>query len=170
MRQGQQELNGPGVVAAGIGGLSVTETLDIRPAVPKATKARRHSTAHLLRHLGEMTLAMMLGMAVLGMGSQVALDAAGVDYNRLELQWPMVPALVMAFNMSAPMVWWMRRRGHSWSYTMEMAAAMFIPVLVLTPLVWLGFISGDGLLVIQHAVMIPSMVVMMLRHRQEFTH
>jgi hypothetical protein len=147
----------------------VTETFGIRPAVPKARKAR-HGTAHLLRHLGEMTVAMMLGMAVLGMGSQVALDAAGVDYDRIGLQWPTVPALVMAFNMSAPMVWWMRRRGHSWSYTMEMAAAMFIPVLALTPALWLGLISGDALTGIQHAVMIPSMLVVMLRRRRELAH
>jgi hypothetical protein len=68
------------------------------------------------------------------------------------------------------MVWWMRRRGHSWSYTMEMAAAMFIPVLTLTPVLWLGLISGDGLSMIQHAVMIPSMLVVMLRRRREFAH
>ncbi|HEU4542302.1 MAG TPA: hypothetical protein VFR23_14325 [Jiangellaceae bacterium] len=165
----QEHLNGPGVLAS-VAGHSVTETFDIRPAVPKTTKAPRHRTAHFLKHLGEMTVAMMLGMAVFGMASQAGLDAAGIDYDRLELEWPMVPALVMAFNMSAPMVWWMRRRGHSWSYTLEMAAAMFIPVLALTPLVWLSLISGDGLLVIQHVVMIPSMIVVMLRRRREFAH
>ena len=169
MRQEQQELSGPGVLAS-VAGHSVTETLDIRPAVPKTTKARRHNTIHLLRHLGEMTVAMMLGMAVLGIPSELAFDAAGIDYDRIELEWPTVPALVMAFNMSVPMVLWMRRRGHSWSYTLEMAAAMFIPVLALTPVLWLGFISGDGLIVIQHAVMIPSMIVVMLRRRREFAH
>lgn len=127
MRQEQRELNGPGVSASG-GGRPVSETLDIRPDVPKATKARRHNTAHLLEHLGEMTVAMMLGMALLGVPSELAFDAAGIDYDRIELEWPTVPALVMAFNMIAPMVGWMRRRGHSWSYTLEMAAAMFVPV------------------------------------------
>lgn len=169
MRREQHELNGPGVLAS-VAGHSVTETLDIRPAGPKTTRTRRHSTAHFLKHLGEMTVAMMLGMAVLGIPSELAFDAAGVDYDRIELEWPTVPALVMAFNMSAPMVLWMRRRGHSWSYTLEMAAAMFIPVLVLTPLLWLRFISGDGLSMIQHAVMIPSMLVVMLRRRRELAH
>jgi len=167
MRQEQQ--NGPGVLVSGAG-RSVTETLDIRPAVAKTTKARRHSMARLLKHLGEMTVVMMLGMAVLGVPSELAFDAAGIDYDRIELEWPTVPALVMAFNMSAPMVWWMRRRGHSWSYTMEMAAAMFIPVLTLTPVLWLGLLSGDGLSMIQHAVMIPSMLVVMLRRRRQFAH
>ena len=169
MRQEQHELNGPGVLAS-VAGHSVTETLDIRPAVPRTTKAQRHSTTHFLKHLGEMTVAMLLGMAVLGVPSELAFDAAGIDYDRIELEWPTVPALVMAFNMSVPMVLWMRRRGHSWSYTLEMAAAMFIPVLALTPVLWLGLISGDGLSVIQHAVMIPSMIVVMLRRRRELAH
>ena len=169
MRQEQYELNGPGVLASGAG-RPVTETFDIRPAGPTTTSTRRHSTAHLLKHLGEMTVAMMLGMAVLGIPSELAFDAAGIDYDRIELEWPTVPALIMAFNMSAPMIWWMRRRGHSWSYTLEMAAAMFAPVLALTPVLWLGFISGDGLSVIQHAVMLPSMLVVMLRRRREFAH
>jgi hypothetical protein len=169
MRQEQHELNGSGVLAS-VGGHSVTETLDIRPAGTRTKRIRRHSTAHFLKHLGEMTVAMMLGMAVLGMPSELAFDAAGVDYDWIELEWPTVPALVMAFNMSIPMVLWMRRRGHSWSYTLEMAAAMFIPVLVLTPVLWLGLITGDGLSMIQHVVMIPSMIVVMLRRRRELAH
>ena len=68
------------------------------------------------------------------------------------------------------MVWWMRRRGLQLVLTMEMAAAMFIPVLTLTPVLWLGFITGGELSVIQHALMIPSMVVVMLRLRREFAH
>jgi uncharacterized membrane protein YfcA len=123
---------------------------------------------HVLRHLGEMTVAMMLGMAVLGAAVQFALTAAGLDSDAPPLDSAPVSALIMAFNMSVPMVWWMRRRGHSWPYAMEMAAAMFVPVVALTPGFWLGLISGDGLSMIQHAIMLPSMVVVMLRRRREF--
>lgn len=168
MRQELHGLNGPRVLA-GVAGRSGTETLDTRRAGQKRTKTRRHRI-QFLKHLGEMTVAMLLGMAVLGMPSEIAFDAAGIDYDRIELEWPTVPALVMAFNMSVPMVLWMRRRRHSWSYTMEMAAAMFIPVLALTPVLWLGLISGDGLSMVQHAVMIPSMIVVMLRRRRELAH
>jgi hypothetical protein len=121
-----------------------------------------------LRHLAEMTLAMIVGMAVLGAVFRGVVTAAGVDYADARLRLPAVFALVMAFNMSAPMVWWMRRRGHGWGYTAEMCAAMFVPVLVLTPPMWLGAISGETLFGIQHAVMIPSMAVVMLRRRREF--
>ena len=167
MRQEHHELNGPRV-PADVAGRSGTETLDIRPASPKSTT--RGHRIQFLKHLGEMTVAMLLGMAVLGMPSEVAFDAAGIDYDRIGLEWPTVPALVMAFNMSVPMILWMRRRGHSWSYTMEMAVAMFIPVLALTPALWLGLISGDGLSMVQHAAMIPSMIVLMLRRRRELAH
>ena len=112
MRQEHHELNGPRVLA-GVTGHSGTETLDIRPAVSTTTKARRHSRIHFLKHLGEMTVAMMLGMAVLGIPSELAFDAAGIDYVRIELESPSVRALIMAVNMSAPMIWWMRRWGHS---------------------------------------------------------
>ena len=137
-------------------------------AVPEATRARGEpSTAHFLRHLVEMAVVMMLGMAVLGMLSQTAVAAAGLDYETAALEWPEASAFVMAFNMTLPMVWWMRHRRHSWSYVTEMAAAMFIPVVALTPPLWLGFISGDALSGIQHMVMLPSMLVVMLRRRTE---
>lgn len=45
---------------------------------------------------------------------------------------------------------------------------MFVPVLAQIPPLWLGAISGETLSGIQHVVMIPSMVVVMLRRRREF--
>jgi hypothetical protein len=117
-----------------------------------------------------MIVAMMLGMAVLGMVAQVSLTAIGLDYDGGPLELPAVSALVMAFNMSVPMVWWMRHRGHTWSYATEMAAAMFVPVLALIPLLGLGIISGDTLSGVQHAVMIPSMLVVIFRRRGELAH
>jgi hypothetical protein len=76
-------------------------------------------------------------------------------------------ALVMALNMSVPMAWWMRRRGHGWG-TRQMSAATFVPILALIPALWLGAISGEMRFGIQHAVMIPSMIVVLLRSRSEF--
>lgn len=169
MRQEQHELNRPQMAAVVSDG-SWAGTLDV-PTPSGPTRVRRQPRkAHALRHLGEMIVAMLLGMAVLGMATDVALNAAGLDYDRPPLAWPEVSALIMAFNMSVPMVWWMRHRGHSWPYAMEMAAAMFVPVVALLPVLWLGLISGDGLLIIQHAVMIPSMVVVMHRRRRELAH
>jgi hypothetical protein len=75
-------------------------------------------TRTFLRHYLEMLLAMFIGMGVLAGG----LAAAGVDIRSVELA-----LLWMAFSMSLPMVAWMRYRGHGWTPSMEMAAAMFLP-------------------------------------------
>lgn len=131
-----------------------------------AHAAHGSDKGRFLRHLGEMTVVMIAGMAVLGGSLRAAVAAAGVDYAAARLRWPALFALVMAFTMSAPMAWWMRRRGHDRGYTAEMSAAMFVPVLALIPPLWFGVISAETLSAIQHAVMLPSMIVVMLRHRR----
>jgi hypothetical protein len=70
--------------------------------------------------------------------------------------------------MSVGMVVWMRHRGHGWASTLEMAGAMFAPALALFPLLWLGVISGDDLLVLEHLAMLPLMFLVMLRRRTEY--
>lgn len=132
-----------------------------------ATTHAPHGRGGFLRHVLEMTLVMVAGMAVLGGVFQAALAVAGVDTTDARLRLPGLFALVMALNMSVPMAAWMRRRGHGWAYTAEMVAAMIVPVAVLIPPLWIGVISGETLSTIQHAVMLPSMVVVMLRHRGE---
>jgi peptidoglycan biosynthesis protein MviN/MurJ (putative lipid II flippase) len=72
-------------------------------------------TRTFLRHLLEMTVAMVLGMVVLGMAFRqlhVALFGTGFDdawHKHTELA-----VFAMAFNMTLPMVAWMHHRGHSW--------------------------------------------------------
>ena len=80
-----------------------------------------------MRHLLEMTVAMMLGMGILGMVFReihVALFGTGFDnawHSHTELA-----VFAMMFNMTLPMVLWMHHRGHSWQRSGEMAAAMFL--------------------------------------------
>jgi flagellar biosynthetic protein FliP len=71
----------------------------------------------------------------------------------------------MALNMSIGMVVWMRHRGHGWPGTLEMAGAMFAPAIALFPLLWLGAITGESLLALEHIVMLPLIYVVMLRRR-----
>ena len=49
-----------------------------------------------------------------------------------------------------------------------MAGAMFAPTLALVPLLWLGVISGDTLLVLEHMAMLPLMYLVMVRRRAEY--
>ena len=62
-----------------------------------------------LLHLGEMVLAMMLGMYLLDAPSGAVISALGYSDSD-----PVLSALVMTFNMTVPMVLWMRFRGHAW--------------------------------------------------------
>jgi hypothetical protein len=116
-----------------------------------------------LRHYLEMVAAMVVGMVVVGAALRGVLALAG-------LRFPANPELVgleMAFDMSVGMVAWMRHRGHGWAGALEMAGAMFAPLAVLVPLLWLGAMTGDALLAIQHLAMLPLMFLVMLRRRAD---
>jgi hypothetical protein len=125
-----------------------------------------------LRHLLEMTVAMMLGMSVLGMAFReihVALFGTGFDsawHVHTELA-----VFAMTFNMTLPMVLWMHHRGHSWGRCAEMAAAMFGLAFVLLAMFWLGAISAHAVLPLEMAAMLPAMVgVMALRFEEYAVH
>jgi hypothetical protein len=128
------------------------------------------STRHFVRHYVEMVVAMFLGMAVLGMPAVAALGAVGMSSSELQNDAPALLLFGMGVTMTAPMVAWMRYRGHGWPASAEMAAAMFIPTFGVIALLWTGLVGDTGtLLVIEHVVMLPSMLVAMLLRRDEYT-
>jgi hypothetical protein len=118
------------------------------------------------RHYLEMVVAMLLGMAVLGPLESALLDPLGWQSVRAV---PELDALVMATNMTAAMVAWMRYRGHSRAATGLMAAAMYLPFVVLLAPLWLGALSPTGMLVGGHVLMLPAMAGAMLLRREEYT-
>jgi hypothetical protein len=136
--------------------------IDSPSSIHSGTRVHRR---HFIRHYLEMVIAMFVGMAVLGGALQGILALAGWEFPS---QFPELASLVMALEMSIGMVVWMRYRGHSWVSTLEMAGAMFVPAIVLFPLLWLGFISGDSLLAIEHVAMLPLMYLVMLLRRSEY--
>jgi len=83
---------------------------------------------------------------------------------------PPATASIMAFNMTAPMVWWMRFRGHPARHNAEMAGSMIVPTALVLALHWLGVVAGDSVLLIQHVVMIPAMVGLMLARFEHYAH
>ena len=113
-------------------------------------------------HYVEMIVAMFVGMFALGaLQSAVGLD---VPHDRQ----PELAYLIMAVNMSVGMAAWMRFRGHRWLPTLEMCGAMFVPIVPLYPLLWLGVIDGDGLMMIAHIAMFPLMLAAMLWRVDEY--
>jgi flagellar biosynthetic protein FliP len=122
-----------------------------------------HSPAgHFVRHYLEMVVAMLLGMAALGIAQALGLDLG--DDTTVEL-------VEMCVWMTVPMVAWMRyRHGHSWRVCNEMAAAMVIPTIGALVLHWAGAVDdGHALLMLEHTVMFPAMLVPMLLRRDGYT-
>ncbi len=120
-----------------------------------------------MRHLGEMLLAMLAGMIVLGGAAEGIFALAGSGLGDAPAA---VQAWIMAFAMTVPMVWWMHRRGHEPARSAEMAAAMIVPTLLAVDLYWAGALAADAVLAVQHAIMIPAMVAAMLWRREHYSH
>ena len=120
-----------------------------------------------VRHYLEMVVAMVAGMVALGPLWTLALDTAGVPGL---LDRPELNALVMATNMTVAMSAWMRYRGHGWRAAAEMAAAMYVPFLVLFPPLWLSVITPGTMVVAGHVLMLPAMAGVMLLRPHEYVH
>ena len=120
----------------------------------RATLTNRGFVVHYL----QMLAAMGIGMLVLGPLSMLV--DAGVE----------VHALLMATWMTAGMTAWMAYRRHSWQATAEMALAMYLSFAVLLPAYWLGVLSGPGVILAGHVLMLPAMALAMLRRREEYVH
>jgi hypothetical protein len=123
-----------------------------------------------LRHLLEMIVVMMLGMCVLGAAwgafHEIVFGSAFADAWR---DYVGLAAFAMAFNMTVPMVLWMRYRGHSWERGGEMATAMNLPLLPLLLLYSLDLIPAPAVLGLQMMLMIPAMVLAMLYRKEEYS-
>jgi hypothetical protein len=132
--------------------------------------SRSRSTRAFVRHFLEMLVVMMLGMCVLG-GAFRGLHVLFFG-NGFAAAWRdhvVLAAFAMAFNMTAPMVLWMRYRGHSWERGGEMAAAMNLPLLPLLGLYWADAIQAGGVLGLQMMLMIPAMLGVMLYRKEEYS-
>jgi hypothetical protein len=114
------------------------------------------------RHLLEMVVAMMAGMLVLSVALVMLGEPPGYANNAL------VEYSLMGASMAAPMMGWMRYRGHSWKDGLEMTAAMVAPMFALVLPVELGVagyvpgLSEDSLMMLSHVAMIGGMVALMI--------
>jgi hypothetical protein len=152
---------------------AVGEAVEHAGAVPEEVGGwvRRHlATAwSFTRHLLEMVVAMVAGMVVLGVALEVLGEPRGYGNALVEY------GLMGAF-MSAPMVAWMRYRGHAWSDGLEMTAAMLAPMFALVLPVELGVagyvpgLSEQSLPVLSHVAMIGGMVLLMLYRLDRYAH
>jgi hypothetical protein len=133
---------------------------------PSAARARSRRRAFVL-HVGEMMAVMVAGMVVLGGVVAGALALAGTSLSGASEH---VSALVMGFNMTVAMVWWMHYRGHGARDNAEMAASMIVPTGIAIALSVAGLIAEDAVMLVQHLVMIPAMVGVMLLRYDHYAH
>ena len=132
------------------------------------TPAPAHrSRRRFIRHFGEMLLAMFLGMGVLGGLAALAFSSAG---SSLGDQSGAVQVLLMGFNMTVPMVAWMAYRGHDRARSAEMAGSMIVPSAIAAGLAAAGALDDHGALMLQHIVMIPAMLGVMLARYEHYSH
>jgi hypothetical protein len=115
-----------------------------------------------LRHALEMTVAMMLGMCVLGAAfREIHVAVFGTGFDRAWHDHTELAVFAMTFNMTLPMAVWMGHRGHSWQLCGEMAAAMFGLAAALLVVFWLGLASPDVVRPLEMALMLPTMIAVM---------
>jgi ABC-type Co2+ transport system permease subunit len=111
-------------------------------------------------HYLEMLAVMVVGMMVLGMPVGMVVHITGTG--------PML--IAMGATMTAPMIAWMRFRGHAWRPCLEMGASMVLPTLATLALLGAGIVESRGpLMGILHAVMLPAMFVAMWLRREEYS-
>jgi hypothetical protein len=150
-------------------GQPVSPAADLRPGVDSRPSASDGRVRHFLRHLGEMYVAMMVGMMVLGMLDRGILAAGGTSASHVKDSAPEVFGLVMAFNMTVGMTVWMRHRRHSWAMCAEMAGAMFVPAVAAIALLWCSVIHAGSVGAVEMNAMLPAMISVMLLRRGEYS-
>jgi hypothetical protein len=118
-------------------------------------------------HLGEMIVAMLAGMLVLGGAVEGALALTDGSLSGAPTA---LRTAVMAITMTVPMVWWMHYRGHPVRHNLEMAGSMVVPTAVVIAMYWLAAIPSGSVLAIQHLIMVPAMVGVMLWRHEHYSH
>jgi cytochrome bd-type quinol oxidase subunit 2 len=121
--------------------------------IAHTSKPQTVSWFHFAGHLVEMFLAMMAGMMV---GAFLLATAVGTSVSEARREHAVAWVIVMAFDMTVPMIALMLYRGHSRRSAGEMAAAMIIPALPIVACQLSHIVSGD----VGRAYMPISMVAM----------
>jgi hypothetical protein len=129
------------------------------------TVAPAGSRRRFFHHYLEMIVVMLVSMMVLSGLFWGTLAMLGHGNLRHFLG---VRAFVMTINMAIGMTIWMRFRRHGWASTLEMDAAMMLPFVLLIAPYWVGMLSGGALMGVEHLLMLPFMLIVMLRRYDEY--
>ena len=117
------------------------------------------------RHVAEMMAVVVVGMVG---AAAIFLAVIQKSWDEALVSYPTYSLLVIAFGMTAPMVAWMRHRGHGWPNTLEMGAAMAMPVIPFLFLVLFN-VTKTAQCAEYCAVSCAAMVALMLYRRDVYT-
>ena len=118
------------------------------------------SWTRFVRHYLVMVVAMYAGMLVLDPVYAAVATRAG--YADPWTEAPVLSALVMAVNMTLPMVLLMSHHHHGRRATCEMAGSMVAPTLAAAALHAVGAIPAGQVMTVAHLGMFPAMFLVML--------
>jgi hypothetical protein len=122
---------------------------------------KRRAVLRFSLHYVEMVIAMFVGMFALDPVWSFAVPGV--------MDRPDAAAIVMATNMTVGMSAWMAIRRHPWLRIAEMAAAMYLPFVVLLVPYYLGAISGMAVMMGGHTLMFLTMLGAMLLRWNEYS-
>lgn len=122
------------------------------------------------RHFVEMVIAMVVGMAVLGLPLRAIFASLGFTWDEAVARFPEIACIFMTLNMAIGMVAWMRLRGHGWRASVEMTLAMYAATAIALGMLWQHVISEDLLFGLMHVLMVPAMLLAMLYRREEYAY
>ena len=117
------------------------------------------------RHFGEMLLVMFVGMGILGGLASLIFASAG---SGLSGQPDALRVAMMGAYMTVPMAAWMSYRGHAVERNVEMAASMVVPTALAAVLASMGVFGIETAMGVQHGVMVPAMLGVMLWRYDEY--
>lgn len=122
--------------------------------------SRRGRIGRFFLHYFEMCVPMCIGFAI---GDAVYFAVAGrFGYSEPFEELPVLSVAVVTFTMTAPMTAWMLFRGMPRRAIAEMSATMPVLAVLLLVLGWLGIVKMGNLALLEHALMMPAMLVPML--------
>jgi flagellar biosynthetic protein FliP len=125
------------------------------------------AAAQFFRHLIEMVLAMMIGMAVLGLLVRAVMASLG--YPDGLRPFPELSATAMTLEMTLPMAAWMLYRHHRRTIVAEMSGAMIVPAIAVVALCLVHVLPSSSAPTLAHLTMYPAMLGAMLYRRTEYT-
>ena len=131
--------------------------------IAQTSKPATVSSFHFARHLVEMFLAMMAGMMV---GAFLLASAVGTSASEARREHAVAWVVVMAFDMTVPMVAVMLYRGHSRRSAGEMAAAMIVPALPIVALQLSHVVSSQVGRVYMPVSMVAMIALIVYRRRE----